>query len=220
MPRALFKPQVSLCRALRIGVAGTSSGVLTLSGSTSGTCTITAPATAGTITNPITFSNSIEIPSGTVYQISTDTGLSRIAAGVIAAGNATAGNASGTVRATLFQGAIQDKVQVASTATDAITFPGSTYVTYAGVDAMTLALPTAGAFGTGNDGDILRIVSTTAHAHNITVATAGHLILGGSGGSAYTTATFTDAVVGDFLLLQAYNGYWYVLGTSTGTTWT
>ena len=201
------------------GTASSISGVITLEGSTSGSCTITAPATAGTSTNPIVISNSIEIPSGTVYQISTDTGLSRIAAGVIAAGNATAGNASGTIRATLFQGAIQDKVQVASTATDAITFPGSTYVTYAGVDAMTLALPTAGAFGTGNDGDILRIVSTTAHAHTITVATAGHLILGGSGGSAYTTATFTDAVVGDFLLLQAYNGYWYVLGTSAGTTW-
>lgn len=91
------------CANLQLGVAGSLSGVITMEGSASGTAAITAPATAGTITNPILFSNSVEIPSATVYQISTDTGLSRTAAGVIAVGNATAGNAGGTIQAATFQ---------------------------------------------------------------------------------------------------------------------
>lgn len=84
---------------LNLGVAGTTGGLLTFEGATSGAATITAPAVAGTITNPLSFSNSIEIPSGTVFQISTDTGISRDSAGVIDIGNGTAGNASGSIKA-------------------------------------------------------------------------------------------------------------------------
>ena len=52
-----------------LGAAGSAAGVLTLEGGTSGSCTITAPAVAGTPANPITVSNSISIASGTTYQI-------------------------------------------------------------------------------------------------------------------------------------------------------
>jgi hypothetical protein len=48
---------------LHLGVAGTTGGVLTLEGATSGACTITAPAVAGTPTNPIVFSNTVEVPA-------------------------------------------------------------------------------------------------------------------------------------------------------------
>ncbi len=49
---------------LTVGLAGTSSGILNLAGSTSGGATITAPAVAGTISNPVTFSNAIQLPTG------------------------------------------------------------------------------------------------------------------------------------------------------------
>ncbi len=48
---------------LNIGVAGTGSGILGLNGSTSGTATLTAPATAGTVTNAVVSSNSIQAPA-------------------------------------------------------------------------------------------------------------------------------------------------------------
>lgn len=82
---------------LTVGLAGTGSGILALAGSTSGSATITAPATAGTATNPITVSNSIQLPSGTVYQWNADTGLSRDSAAVIDIGNGTAGDKSGSL---------------------------------------------------------------------------------------------------------------------------
>jgi hypothetical protein len=48
---------------LDLGVAGTN-GVLGLKGLTSGTATITAPAVAGTSTNPFVLSNVLQIPAG------------------------------------------------------------------------------------------------------------------------------------------------------------
>lgn len=51
-------------KAMACGVGGTTSCVITGSGSTSGTATITWPATAGTTTNPIVFSNNITVPVG------------------------------------------------------------------------------------------------------------------------------------------------------------
>jgi len=84
---------------LQLGVVGSHTGIITFEGGTSGDATITGPAVAGTITNPFLFSNSINIPSGTVFSINTDTGISRTSAAVLAVGNGTAGNASGTVNA-------------------------------------------------------------------------------------------------------------------------
>jgi len=82
---------------LTVGLAGGSSGILALTGSVSGSATFTAPAVAGTVTNPISISNSLQLPSGTVYGINGDTGLSRVSAGVVAVGNGTAGDESGTL---------------------------------------------------------------------------------------------------------------------------
>ena len=76
-------------------------GTLVLNGATSGAVTITAPAVAGTITNPLGFTNSINIPGGTVFSISTDVGISRVSAGVLAVGNGTAGDASGQINANI-----------------------------------------------------------------------------------------------------------------------
>jgi len=44
---------------LTIGLGGTGTGIIALGGSVSGTATMTGPATAGTLTNPIAFSNAI-----------------------------------------------------------------------------------------------------------------------------------------------------------------
>jgi hypothetical protein len=51
---------------LTVGLAGTSSGILSLAGSTSGSATITAPAVAGTATNVLVSSNNIQAPSAFV----------------------------------------------------------------------------------------------------------------------------------------------------------
>lgn len=82
---------------LTISSQGNGNGVLALSGTTSGTATFTAPAIAGTATNPLVVSNSLRLPSGTVYSINADTGLSREAAGIWDVGNGTAGDQSGFV---------------------------------------------------------------------------------------------------------------------------
>ena len=73
-------------------------------------------------------------------------------------------------------------------------------ITKAGVAAMTLAAPTAGA----DDGLLIEISSATANAHTVTATGlyadgAGHVNL----------ATFA-ANVGACLVLMAYQGKWYV----------
>jgi len=49
---------------LTVSGAGAGNGVLALSGNTSGTATFTAPAVAGTATNPVTASNGLALPNG------------------------------------------------------------------------------------------------------------------------------------------------------------
>ena len=85
---------------------------------------------------------------------------------------------------------------------------GLAALTKAGVAAMTLAAPTV----TTDDGKILRIVSTTANAHTITQTTPGF----NNAGSSKDVATFGGAV-GDYLLVVAYQGVWYVIGSSGAT---
>jgi hypothetical protein len=80
-----------------IGATGRSD-VLTLIGLTSGSVSIAPPAVGGTTTNPITISNSLQLPSGTVYNWNADTGLSRDAAAIVDVGNGTAGNNSAFIR--------------------------------------------------------------------------------------------------------------------------
>lgn len=51
---------------LTVSTSGSGNGQIALSGNTSGTSTITAPATAGTATNAVAISNVITVPNGTV----------------------------------------------------------------------------------------------------------------------------------------------------------
>jgi hypothetical protein len=73
-------------------------------------------------------------------------------------------------------------------------------ITKAGLAAMTLAAPTAGA----DDGLAIEILSSTAFAHTIT---ATGLLIDGAGH--VNTATF-PAAGGGTLDLMAFNGKWYV----------
>lgn len=84
---------------------------------------------------------------------------------------------------------------------------GVVIATKAGVCAMTLAAPVAGA----DDGKILVIDSTTAQAHTLTVAGG----LRGAGASA-DVGTFGGAI-GDGVSLYAYNGAWYPIRNTNVT---
>ena len=95
-------PGVGDFSAHNCGVLNTTACVITGFGSTSGTATLTWPAVAGTITNPILVSNSLQLPTGTVLNWNNDTSISRIAAGSLAIGNGTAGDYSGSLSATTF----------------------------------------------------------------------------------------------------------------------
>lgn len=64
----------------------------------------------------------------------------------------------------------------------------------------------------GDDGKVLTILLTTAQVAVITVGTAGHGYVNGS----KNVITFTG-VIGNYVILEAYNGVWYVLGNVGGT---
>lgn len=98
--------------------SGDGNGSLALSGNTSGVASITAPAVAGTATNPLLVTNSIQLPSGTVYNWNGDTGLSRVSAGVYGVGNGTAGNVTGGIQATNYGGPGANGVVTFGNATD------------------------------------------------------------------------------------------------------
>lgn len=70
---------------LNVGLQGTSTGEIALVGTTSGSATIIGPATAGTVTNPIVFSNAIGLGCLTAETYPT-------AAGAIAGGYSGAAN--------------------------------------------------------------------------------------------------------------------------------
>lgn len=113
-----------------------------------------------------------------------------------------------------FVGGTQLPIQVAS-ADGAITIKsGMVVITKAGVAALTLAAPAAGAQSAGgDDGKVLYIDSLTANAHTVTLA--GGLRGAGSGAD---VGTF-GAAIGNGIVLYAYNGAWYpVPGTNTNVT--
>lgn len=80
-------------------------------------------------------------------------------------------------------------------------------ITKAGVAALTLAAPTAGA----DDGLEMDFVSTTAYQHTLT---ATGLFIDGGG---HVNAATWSANAGGYLKLRAYNGKWYVLIASNVT---
>ncbi len=95
--------------------------------------------------------------------------------------------------------------------------PGTYIITKAGVAALTLAAPTAGApifnaqgvnTGGGQDGTLIVVTSSTANAHTIT---ATGLLQTGSAN--VNVATFA-AQAGASIELMAYNGKWYVLSSN------
>jgi hypothetical protein len=80
---------------------------------------------------------------------------------------------------------------------------GHVHITKAGVAALTLAAPY-------DDGAELVIVSETANAHTVTVATPG-------GGSGQNVGTFGGAI-NDATTLVSRNGLWWVVSTRN-VTW-
>jgi hypothetical protein len=85
--------------------------------------------------------------------------------------------------------------------------PARYVITKAGVAALTLKAPVAGA----EDGLLIEITSTTANAHTLTT-----VALFRNGGANTNVATFA-AVDGASILLCAYNGKWYVQGSQNVT---
>lgn len=112
---------------------------------------------------------------------------------------------TGTLGTTIIKAALQNTANTASGSTDAIGFPGDTFITTAGVDATTLATPTA----TTDDGKVIRVWDTGGHAHTIT--TAANKIV-----PSHHLVTY-NGTAGSFVELEAYQGLWYV-GANSGVT--
>jgi hypothetical protein len=90
---------------------------------------------------------------------------------------------------------------------DVLTAPGLFIVNSSGVDAMTLAQPTAGDQQSGgDDGKTLTVIDNGGHAHTITCATNGII-------NSHHLVTF-NGTIGSFVTLQAYNAVWYPLANS------
>jgi hypothetical protein len=104
-------------------------------------------------------------------------------------------------------------VQVASGSTDAIVNKeGNVFITTAGVNATTLAVPTAGLPSAGgDDGRELTVIDTAGHAHTVTTPANG------INGNKHV-ATF-GGTTGQFGTFISYNGVWY-LAASSGVTLT
>jgi hypothetical protein len=110
-------------------------------------------------------------------------------------------------------GKVVNPVQAAAAADVLPVADAVVFVTRAGVDAMTLALPIAGSYPAGvplslgdprDDGKKLLVVSTTAFAHTITTPANGI-------NKTLHIATF-GAAVGNWVLLIAFQGTWYMVG--------
>ncbi len=115
-------------------------------------------------------------------------------------------SATTTVQGAAINGPQQELASAKAGSTDALPLFGTVYVTTAGVNGMTLATPTAGAPGTGDDGKLLTVTDTGGHAHTITTAS-------NKGAPAHHVLTF-DGTVGSFVTLQAFGGLWYVHASS------
>lgn len=119
--------------------------------------------------------------------------------------NALFGGPNPTGAALPFPGTSQPPVVTLSGTTDAIVVKTGTVMVLnaSAADLMTLANPTSGGPGIGDDGKTLTIISNTAFAHTIT--TGAHGINGNK-----NIATF-GAAIGNLIELKAYNGAWYMV---------
>lgn len=124
-------------------------------------------------------------------------------------------DADATMRVNVFpQTQALPNIALLAGATDAIDphTAGNYVITTAGVDAATLAAPTAGSVASGgDDGKTIDVYSSTANAHTITAT--GLLE---TGAAAVNVATFA-ADAGAGLKLMAYNGKW-IVKSSVGIT--
>lgn len=164
-----------------------------------------AGVTAGTATG------SKAVVLGAAKQIAT------LGAVTCAALTATTGTFSGAVSGTTWTGtgiatASQIKARefvLAMGVNGAVTIPAysqTIYFTKAGVCAATIVDPTA----TTHDGVRLTFVNTTANANTIDNSAGSGFNDGGAGSDVATSA----AAVGDYLVIEAYQGRWYVVGNS------
>ena len=160
------------------GQAGTQNGELDLNGTTSGTATITAPAVAGTVTNPFALSNAISFP---------DPG-SATAPNIQAAGTPTSGLSIGTNTT----GFVLSGVSVFATSSSAANSCGGTNklcVQIPGTYA--LGWPAAGLFSGATDGGISRggAAATMAVGNGVAGDTTGKIKAAGymSVGTKFTT---------------------------------
>lgn len=88
---------------------------------------------------------------------------------------------------------------------------GKVVITAAGVAALTLAAPVAGSPASGgNDGQELKIIDQSGHAHTITTPASG---INGN----HHIAT-SGAAAGDMVTFTAYNGAWYCNPAGTNFT--
>lgn len=163
--------------------------------STTGTIAVAAGKSAA-ISNSLTLagtdSTTMTFPGTNATVARTD--AAQTFTGIQTFSSPIAGNTAATVTAKPTDGAITAAC-------------GTIYITKgSALGSSTLATPTTPA----QDGYTLRIVSTTAYAHVISVAS------GKVNGGSNTTITFTSAAIGDSVTLQAIGGVWYVVGT-TGT---
>lgn len=124
--------------------------------------------------------------------------LDQVTPGTAAASKALVADANKEVRGV----GIGRKVTVAAADGAIAVKTGTVYITKAGVAALTLADPTA----TTDDGCELAIIAATAHAHTVSNAAGSGFNAGGAGAD---VGTFGGAR-GDSMLLEAYQGVWYV----------
>lgn len=130
----------------------------------------------------------------------------------------TAGNriftldVNGAITTTAAVKARETVLAVATVGANAITIPAFSQtidITAAGVSAMTLANPTA----TVHDGVRLTFLSTTANAHTLSNAAGA----GFNGGGAATDVGTFGGAKGDNIIVEAYQGVWYVVSKTNVT---
>lgn len=100
--------------------------------------------------------------------------------------------------------------QVLSGSADQISFPGTTIINGAGIDACTLAAPIPGPQPMGDDGKTIEIFDGAGFGHTITCP--ANAIIGSK-----HLLTFSGTKGGN-ITLQAWNGVWMPQGTPNGVT--
>lgn len=178
---------------------GSGNGVLALAGTTSGTATFTAPSVAGTVTNPVLVSNTLQLASGNSLNFNADTAITRLAAGVFAVGTTASGNTTGFVKT----------AQTLQVVTINYTTSATTLATAGVVTGLNFTAPANVASNWSFRCDLIYSQATAAAADLFGVTTAGtaptNVLVGGEvltsnvavqvdGNAIITTATSTTVV--------------------------